>query len=194
VIPVLVEGDSDVAVARRLLDLVGLELGPVYGLRGKNLLDQRLDAYNQAARRRKWLVLRDLNGDARCAPELAGRLLPHPSRGMCFRVAVRALEAWLLADRANIARFLSVPIHRIPTDPDEVANPKLELVSIARRSRRVAIREDLVPAPTTSAQVGPGYTSRVIEFATDLWRPRTAASLSDSLARAIASLERWAVE
>lgn len=191
-IPVLVEGDSDVAVARRLLELVGLEIGPVYGLHGKNLLDRRLHAYNQAARHGKWLVLRDLNGDASCAPELAGRLLPRPSQGMSFRIAVRALQAWLLADRTHMARFLSVPIHRIPADPDRLINPKLELVNIARRSRRRAIREDLVPAPGTSARVGPGYTSRVIEFATDLWRPLAAANLSGSLARSITSLETWA--
>ena len=48
-IPILVEGDTDVPIARRLLELVDFEVGSVYGLRGKNWLDGRLHAYNAAA-------------------------------------------------------------------------------------------------------------------------------------------------
>lgn len=87
-IPVLLEGDTDVPVVRSLLALVGRELGTVYGLRGKNFLDERLNAYNAAARYSPWLVLRDLNSDAACAPELLRVLLPRPANHMCFRIAI----------------------------------------------------------------------------------------------------------
>lgn len=191
-IPVLVEGDTDVPVVRRLLQLVGLELGTVYGLRGKNWVDQRLAAYNSAARHARWFVLRDLNRDAPCAPTLIQRILPAPAVGMCFRISVRATESWLLADRDRIAQFLSVPTHRIPWNPDLLQHPKMEIVSLARRSRRRDIREDMVPVTGTSARVGPGYTARIMEFAANVWNPQTARRQSLSLARCIAALERWA--
>lgn len=191
-IPVLVEGDTDVPIVRRLLEMIGFEVGTVYGLRGKGWLDYRLPAYNHAARYARWFVLRDLNDDAHCAPELLGRLLTNPARGLCLRIAVRASEAWLLADKERMASFLSVSPHRIPANPDAIANPKREIVELARRSRRRAIREDIVPAAGTSSRVGPGYTARMIEFGASLWRPQIAATASASLSRSIAALERWA--
>jgi len=36
---------------------------------------------------------------------------------------------------------------------------------------------------------GPGYTSRIIEYASNHWRPSAAAKRSPSLARCIAALE-----
>ena len=48
-IPIVVEGDTDVPIAQRLLELVDLEISHVYGLRGKNWLDGKLHAYNAAA-------------------------------------------------------------------------------------------------------------------------------------------------
>src|SRR5262249_10678899 len=117
-----------------------------------------------------WLVLRGLDRDATCAPELVAKLLPKPGRLMCFRIAVRAVEAWLLSDREQVSRSLGLSRNRIPTDSEQLENPKGDLVSLARLSRFRAIREDMVPAAGTTAQVGPAYTSRIIEFARSLWR------------------------
>ena len=190
-IPVLVEGDADVPVIRRLFELVGLEVGTIYGLRGKNWLDQRLAAYNSAAHHRQGFALRDLNGDADCAPHLMREILPTRADGMCFRVAVRAMEAWLIADRERMAQFLSVPLTRIPRYPDTVSDPKAAIVNLARRSRKRAIRLDMAPTPGTSGRVGPGYSARIIEFGSGVWRPDVAREISPSLARCIAALERW---
>jgi hypothetical protein len=110
---------------------------------------------------------------------------------MCFRVAVRAVEAWLLADGEAIAGFLGVARTAIPSrSPDDLDDPKRMLVEIAKSSRRREIREDMVPRPASGRSVGPAYASRLIEFATSAWRPEVAAMCSESLRRAIASLER----
>lgn len=116
---------------------------------------------------------------------------------MCFRVVVRTVEAWLLADRERIARFLRVSPARIPTDPESIADPKNKLVQVAACSRSRDIREDLVPRPGSKKQVGPAYTSRLIEFILDSesgWRPRVAPNSADSLRRTLACLERLKVE
>ncbi|MBI5477257.1 MAG: hypothetical protein HY906_00290 [Deltaproteobacteria bacterium] len=189
-VTVAVEGPSDAAVAERLLDHAGLEMGPVHGLQGKALLDRQLLGYNNAARHACWLVLRDLDTDADCAPHLLSRLLPSPARSMRFQIAVRAVEAWLIADRERLGQFLQVPVGRIPVVPDTLPNPKETLVDLARLSRSKAIRQDMVPSPGTSATVGPGFVGRIIEFATRRWRPEAAAAHSDSLRRCLADLKR----
>ena len=191
-IPVLLEGDTDLPIAEKLLNLVGSEVGTVHGLKGESRLDQLLPSYNRAARFGRWFVLRDLNGDGECAPELVHRLLPHSAARMCFRVAVRASEAWLLADREAIGDFLAIGTGRVSESPDSLRDPKRAVVNLARSSRRRAIREDMVPARGTSARVGPGYTARMIEFSSSLWRPEVAATRSPSLAKCIAALRRWA--
>ena len=68
-------------------------------------------------------MLVDLDDDADCAAALCADRLPDPAPHLCFRVAVREMETWLLADREAAARFLSVPGSRIPQDPETVANP-----------------------------------------------------------------------
>lgn len=186
-----VEGDTDVPVIQRLLALFEMQLGDVFGLNGKDRLDASIRAYNNTARFSPWLVLRDLNADAPCPSELLRVLLPRPAPLMCMRLAVRASEAWLIADRHRMSDYLSVPLSRIPDNPDSSVNPEQLLVDLARRSRRSAVRDDMVPYPGTSARVGPGYTARVIEFAVSRWRPRVAAECSWSLARSIAAVGRW---
>src|SRR6266849_4052476 len=139
-----VEGLVDEAVARRLIAQVGATPGPVYGRNGKEFLRQRLGGYNLASQHSPWLVIVDLNHEVGCAPDLRLQWLPAPARFMCFRVAVRETEAWLLADRERIARFLGVAIARVPRDPEALDDPKQTVVNLASRSRRRAIREEMV--------------------------------------------------
>src|SRR5262249_41224627 len=159
-ITVAVEGDVDEAVARRIVKHVGLELGPIHGRRGKPHLLQCLRAYNNAARFGPWFVLVDLDGDCPCARGW----LPAPSDHMCFRVVVREVEAWLLADRDRVASVLAVGRREIPANPDSLERPKIELVNLARRSRSKAVREGLVPREGSGRSVGALYTTRLVQF------------------------------
>ena len=141
-----VEGDLDHAVVRRLISHVGGEPGPVYGKAGKPFLRTRIGGYNNAARYGPWLVLVDLDNDADCAPLLRAVWLPQPASHMCFRVAVRAVEAWLIADAETLADFLGVSPGRVPADPESLPHPKGVMINLARRSRRRSIRQDMVPS------------------------------------------------
>jgi hypothetical protein len=191
VISVAVEGIVDEAVARRLLEHVGAELGRVYGKNGKQNLLKQLQGYNHAARHNPWLVMVDLDQDASCAPPFRARWLPSVSPMMCFRVAVREVEAWLLADREHLAQFLHVPIAQIPLASEELENPKQTLVNLARHSRVRAIQQDMVPRPASGRQIGPAYPSRLIEFVENRekgWRPDIAAESAESLRRCLECL------
>lgn len=178
-----VEGSVDEAILRRIIEDSGGILGAVYGMRGKSLLRQRIQGYNNAARRAPWIVLADLDHDAECAPPFRDAWLERPAAKMCFRVAVREVEAWLLADRKSLARFLGVSSSIIPSSPESSENPKQELVNLARRSKRPAIQKDMVPRPRSGHSIGPAYSSRLIEFVRTRWQPQVAESNSDSLRR-----------
>lgn len=188
-----VEGIVDEAVFRRIVRTARGEPGPVYGKTGKRQLLDRLHGYNNAARFSPWLVLVDLDHDADCTPPFKTAALPAPATQMCFRVAVREIEAWLLADHERIAEFLDVNARWLPLDPETEADPKQVIVNLARRSRSRDIHRDLVPRVGSGRSEGPAYSSRLIEFVSDKtygWRPTVAARSSDSLARCLRSLRR----
>ena len=149
-------------------------------------------SYNNAARHAPWIVLVDLDSERNCAPPLQEAWLPHPAPHMCFRVAVRAVEAWLMADAERLAAFIGVARRRIPTDPEREERPKQAMVNLARFSRRRDVRQDMVPRDGSGRTVGPAYTSRLMDYASDRWRPDVAARRADSLRRAVGRLRRLA--
>lgn len=185
---VAVEGITDAAVVKKILKVAKREMGPVHGQTGKHALDRQLGGFNNAARFAPWLVLRDFDSDAPCASALVQKLLPKPAAHMRLRIAVRSIEAWLMADTAAMSSFLGIQESLIPSSPESLPDPKRTLVDLAKKSRFSAIREDMVPAKGTSAKVGPGYTARLIEYARDHWRPRVAERNASSLKRCIAAV------
>ncbi|MCL4212089.1 MAG: hypothetical protein HRU76_06770 [Phycisphaeraceae bacterium] len=197
-ISIVVEGDADEAVARRLVEHVGGMSGTVYGRSGKAKVLSSVHGYTNAAQRSPWFVLIDLDRDAECAPTLRAACLPRVSKWLCFRIAVREIESWLLADRQSLARFLGVRERAIPRDPDNDPDPKATVVNLARQSSHRGIREDLVPTERSGRRVGIAYTSRMIEFARQHWDIERATASSPSLESAVACLadlvKRYAAE
>lgn len=179
----------DEAVARKITNAVGATPALTYGRTGKAHLVERLPGYNLAAQYSPWLVLMDLDNDE-CGPRLRAELLPDQSERMCFRIAVREVESWLMADRSEMASFLRVSSRRLPQSPDDLQDPKQSIVQAARHSRTRAIRDDIVPRPRSGRVVGPAYPSRMTEFVA-LWRPEVAAATSDSLRRCLARLAEF---
>lgn len=192
VISAAVEGLVDEAVVQNLIIHAGATPGPVYGKQGKQYLREKINGYNNAAKRTPWIILVDLDREHDCVPPMRSSWLVQPAVFLCFRVAVREVEAWLMADSERLAAFLGVGRTRIPADSEKLDNPKTAMVDLARNSRRRAIREDMVPREKSGRQVGPAYTSRLIEFVTKFWRPDVAVRRSDSLKRAINCLKRLA--
>lgn len=192
VISAAVEGDVDEAVARTVIKHAGATVGTIYGKQGGAYLRQKIAGYNNAAQRSPWLVLVDLNHGAECAPPLVRAWLPQPAVRLCFRVAVREIETWLIADSEPLAGFLGISRAKIPTNPEELEDPKAAMVNLVRVSRRAAIRQDMLPRAGSGRTVGPAYSSRLIEFVSSSWRAEVAAARSPSLRRAIDCLKRLA--
>lgn len=174
------EGILDLAVGQRIVTQHGFQVHRVYPTGGKSHLDSKISGYNAAANYGLWLVLRDLNS-AVCGPELVQQLLPMQSPGMRFRVAVRAIESWLLADAKGFAKFVGVSELQIPYDPDLLASPKDVVLQLAAASRSRTIKRELLPASGTSAKVGIGYNPRLISFVQNTWDVARARRRSQSL-------------
>lgn len=194
VISAAVEGDLDEAVVQKLILNAGAQPGSVYGKNGKPALLNKISGYNNAARRTPWFVLVDLNSDAECVPPLRQEWLPSPAPRLCFRVAVRQVEAWLMADAETLAAYLRVARSTIPVAPETLDNSKVAMVNLARRARRSDLQQDMVPRQGSGRPVGPAYSSRLIEYVESHWRPQIAAHRSDSLRRAMACLRRLVSE
>ncbi|MGB3977016.1 MAG: hypothetical protein WBM02_00775 [bacterium] len=190
VIHAAVEGIIDDAVAQKLIIEAGGKPGTIYGKKGKNFLQQKIQGFNNAAKIWPWLVLIDLDNDAECPPPFCMHSVPNPSRYLCFRVAVREVESWLMADADTLASFLGISIAIVPKDPEKLKNPKEKLIYLASRSRRKAIRKDMVPRQGSGRSEGPAYVSRMVEYVQDFWRPEVAGKHAESLRRAIACLRR----
>lgn len=194
VIEAAVEGDLDEAVLRRTARHVNIDVGNVYGRQGKPHLEANIRGYNAAAQHWPWAVLVDLDSDA-CPAELRSRWLESEAPFMCLRVAVHQVEAWLLADTANMASLLGVRRALLPGDPDSVPNAKLVVVNLAERSNRRRIRDALVPTSGSKRQVGQLYNPVLRAFVQESWRPEVAANQSESLRRSVTALEslrrRW---
>jgi hypothetical protein len=175
-----VEGIVDELVLRKMAQEAGADLDSVYGRTGKGDLDKNLAAYKAAATHWPWVIMRDMDTDAACAPELISALSPN-AEFMCYRVVVHALEAWLMADRQRMAAFLGVRESMIPASVEDIQDPKHRLIQIAAGSRRLTIRRGLIPKEGGGRNVGPEYTAIMSEFIQRHWRPAVAETNSASL-------------
>jgi hypothetical protein len=107
----------------------------------------------------------------------------HPN--LVFHIAVREIEAWLLADARNLPRFLGCPPKGVPDNPESLADPKAFLIDLARRSRFREIRDRVAPRPGSTAQQGPDYNACLGEFVATSWDVTEAQKRSRSLRQAV---------
>lgn len=187
-ITVATEDEVSEAVALRLLgehpSALLLHDTPL-GRKGYGYLQTHLEKFSSIARHRPVLLLTDLDRRP-CASGLIsdwmrGRQLPSL---LFFRVVVREVEAWLLADASALRDFLSLKSARIPLQPEARMDPKADLIGLCRGARPATLRNDLTPERGSTAKVGPGYNLHMVRFVRDYWDPARAAVNAPSLARA----------
>lgn len=187
-VTVATEDEVSEAVALRLLaehpSALALHSSPLRR-GGFGYLKANLEKFRAIAQRHPVLLLTDLDRKP-CAPGLVadwmgGKSLPPH---LLFRVVVREVEAWLMADAEALRDFLSLNSARIPNRPEERLDPKTDLIQICRKVQRKSFREELVPEKGSTAKVGVGYNLHMVRFVRDHWDPARAAQNAPSLARA----------
>lgn len=149
-----------------------------------------LEKYLCLAEREPVVLITDLDRLS-CAPLLIADWFQFKrfSRFLCFRVAVREVESWLMADKINLAKFLGVAERWLPRSVEEELEPKQRLIKIASKGRK-NIRDELVGRGSDGAKQGFGYNEQLSKFVTSGWDPERAIALSDSLRRTCVGLTR----
>lgn len=183
---VVVEGESDKALARRVVEFAGRHVLHVTVTRGKTKLDSKLANYSRAARDQPWVVFRD--SDNQCPVSLRRRLLAGIPDNPLFalRIVHTMTEAWLMADRLGFSRYFAVSFDTVPVDPEAKPHAKQTLLRLCQRSRSRDIREEVVHG---QAHPGPLFVERLTEFASRHWNVSVAAQSCPSLQRAITALQ-----
>lgn len=157
---------------------------------GKDKLNDKLRGYAAAAEHGPWFITRDLDHDDDCALRLRDKLIANVPDMLCFRIAVRQVESWLIADKHRLANHLGISAARLSANPDQDDDPKETIIAAARRSKRRQIKESIPPRPGSGRKVGVGYREILENFVEDIWQPQDAMENSDSLANTIRRLAR----
>ena len=188
-----VEDDLSEAVLRRILQ-TRYNVGVCYKRGGFGYLKKTIHGFNSASKGMPHIVLTDLDRGG-CAPELIEKWLSVPiHHNLLFRVAVREVESWVLADRDRFAKFLGIRKTLVPVNVDAIDGPKECLINLAMKSRKRELREDIVPIEGSTAKQGPDYNGRLIFFVEEFWNPYEAMHNSPSLERAIKAVETFQPE
>jgi hypothetical protein len=154
-----------------------------YSEGGFGYIKKNLNGFNEASKGYPFFVLTDLD-NVHCAPELIRDWLKFPKHSnLIFRIAVREVEAWLLADIEGFSKYTGISKANFNLRPEEIVDPKLELLNLIRKCRKRSIREDILPKDEF-ASCGPNYNGRLAEFVIYYWDIIRASSRSDSLHRA----------
>lgn len=186
-VALVTEDELSEAVGVRLLSEGAGRIGVGLLLRkgGNGYIRSWLENFCQMASQGPVLIITDMDTWT-CPAALCSewfRRKPRPS-GLLLRVAVREVEAWLLADHDGLRGLLGErAAAKFPAQPETLADPKQFLLSLAARAPR-QVRDDLCADSGAVARQGLGYNARLTQFVREVWSPKRAASHSRSLRRA----------
>ncbi len=173
---------------------VKYEIGAVYCHGGFGYLKKRTASFNNAAKAGPFLLLTDLD-QSPCAPNLVAEWLgpgrrQHPH--FIFRVAVREVESWLLADDTNLGEFLGLRKPARVPNPESLQDPKATLLELASQSRHRDVREAIVWRDERSGRYlqGPDYNGAMAPFVEKAWDLDAARLRCPSLNGLLVALAR----
>jgi hypothetical protein len=183
------EDDLSEVVMTKLLESFGNKycINNTYPGHGFGYLKRNIRGFNQASIVSPFFMLTDLD-NYECPPSLINDWITFPiNPNFIFRIAIKEVEAWLLADRENLSEFMKVSLINFPSSPEKELDPKRTLIQLAKRSKSRRIREDIVPI-NENAQIGPNYNGCLMEFVIEKWNIENAKTSSRSLEKAVSKL------
>lgn len=190
---VVVEDELSLAVVQKIIlsSSRKFKISRTFVSRGFGNIKKSINTYKAASQALPHVVLTDLDS-APCVPALlrnwGAENLP---KSMLLRIAVREVEAWILADQESFSQFAMIPKKKIPLLPESLGDPKQSLVNLVRHSRSRRLTAEIVPAQGSRAQIGPLYNEKLSAFVHAQWDPNVAAASSPSLQKALDRLETF---
>jgi hypothetical protein len=188
-----VEDDLSEAVLRKILSSLNqvFQVKTVYQKGGFGYLKKQIKAFNEASQHIPFLVLTDLDKTT-CPVELITDWIKFPRNpNLIFRVAVREVESWILADRESFAQYLGLQKEQIPRETDLLDNPKETLFQIVKKCSKREIKNSILPMK--GAKIGPDYNGKLSQFIKENWKAENAQKNSESLKRIIQCLNKFEI-
>jgi hypothetical protein len=156
--------------------------------RGFGWIKKNINVYNKASARMTYLVVVDLD-NASCPIKIIQEWLDdEKGENLLFRIAVREIESWIVADVQNFSKFLHIREKKLRKDVDEIPDPKKYIFDLVKESN---IRQLSGICPKGTARIGDDYNEKLTKFVKSSWNPEFAMDNSSSLKRTIKSLERY---
>ncbi|RQV28075.1 DUF4276 family protein [Burkholderia cenocepacia] len=170
----------------------GLDVGQRLRKNGNGYLRSRIPNFCQMAQQQPVFLITDLDQSTSASSLIADWFgqTPCPANFL-FRIAIREVEAWLLADHDAIRALFGRRVGRLPDSPDNLPDPKQALLALADLAPR-RIREEVVVKRGSVASQGIGYNPVLCAWVRDTWQASRAAGRSPSLARTIDRLQELA--
>ncbi len=184
------EDDLSEAVMSRILYHFDdkYEIYQSYSGNGFGYLKSNIKGFSQASVVNPHFMLTDLD-NYECPVALKNDWINFDThKNFIFRIAVREVESWVLADREGLSQYFNVSIVNFPLNTDEESDPKNKLIQLAKRSNKRTIREDIVPI-NRNASIGPNYNGCLSEFVFNHWNIENAILHSQSLKRTLEVLK-----
>ena len=140
---------------------------------GYGKLKARAKNWKRAAENGTWLLVVTDMDRAKTPNEIGKEWLGVECLGqlpgkMIFRVAVREIESWIMADREMFAKFLRIPESNVTLDPDVLMDPKAEVFRLVREKCTVTRFKKMLPVKNQA--VGVDYNRLICEFVDGHWR------------------------
>lgn len=180
----------------RLISFSGrnFTINRVFNARGNARLKDGMTKFREASRVLPHIILTDLDR-CPCPPELINNWkVNHLPPQLLFRVAVREVEAWLMADRAGIAEFLHIDVSKVPYAPETEEDPKRTLINLARKSRKRRLSLEIVPEVGSAAKIGVLYNTHFVNFVNSSWNIEQACLCAPSLDRTLSRISTFMSE
>ena len=186
-----VEDELSRAVGQKIAEYAGWSVERVFLKNGKGYLQTIFQNLCNVAKHTAVLLLVDLNSSHTCAPSLLqqwtkGAQLPC---GFFFRVVVREIESWLLADHEAMTILLDDK-GKLPPQPDALHDPKAELLKLLKKINK-NVRDGVVRLDKGGIFQGVAYNATLAKWIYDHWLPERAAARSDSLDRLLVRLRSF---
>jgi len=194
-INIVCEDELSEIVLKKILNSFGEKFSfqNTYRNAGFGYIKKNLSKFNNASIHTPYLVLTDLD-NAKCPVALIAQWVDFQQhRNLIFRIAVREVEAWLMADIEGFAGFLGISEANFQTNPDELPDPKNELFRLTKKSRKREIREDILPM-NGNAAIGPNYNGKLSDFVINHWSINRSIKRSISLLKTLNALEKYKTE
>lgn len=155
---------------------------------GIGYIKRNIEGFNNGAKINPFIILVDLD-KTECPPLLLEKWITFKiNKGFIFRIVVREIESWIMADRDAFANYISISPNKIPRDIEQIEDPKEFLLNLIKVSGNREIKNDMLPPKGSTSKFGPLYNDLLRNFIINHWNLERARKHTTSLDKLVIRL------